>query len=99
MEFIEEILRRADFSAETDFKERFRQQVLSRDPASVRDISLEELMRKHGIDPNPVKPSKRQAAMAAEKSRKTEIAPDVPRIEAPLEKLPPVKDKPGRGMF
>ncbi len=99
MEYVEEIFRRADFSAETDFKERFREQVLSRGQEAVRDITLEELMRKHGIDPNPVKPSKRQAAAEAAKTRKTELSPDVPRIEAPLERIPPVKDKPGRGMF
>jgi len=98
MELIEEIFRRADFSAETDFKERFREQVLSRDLESVRDITLEELMRKNGIDPNPVKPSRRQAA-AAERARKTELSPETPHIEAPLEKIPPAKDKPGRGMF
>ena len=60
MEYAEEILKRADFSAETDFKERLREMMGLERPAYVRDITLEELAEKNGVELNPVHKSRRK---------------------------------------
>ena len=45
MEYVEEILKTADFSAETDLKAK-----LKKDLFSVRKIDLDELMKKKNVD-------------------------------------------------
>ncbi len=69
MEYTEQIFRRADFSAETDLKERLREQMGIERPA-VRDITLEELAVKNGVELNPVHKSRRPQAPQKEAALK-----------------------------
>ena len=63
MEYVEEVIKRADFSAEAGMKERLWERISSRTAGTVRDITFEELQEKSGLAPAPEKKTrKRQPA-------------------------------------
>ena len=61
MEYVEEVLKRADFSAEAGMKERMWEKISARTAGAVRDITFEELQEKSGVSPAPEKQSRKRA--------------------------------------
>ena len=95
MEYAEEILKRADFSAETDFKERLREMMGLERPAYVRDITLEELAEKNGVELNPVHKSRRGEVPQKASELKREAGKTDPEADAepPVLYIPEVIEK------
>ena len=95
MEYAEEILKRADFSAETDFKERLREMMGLDKPAYVRDITLEELAEKNGVELNPVHKSRRRKAPAKAAEAFISSGKEGPEADAepPVLYIPEVMEK------
>jgi hypothetical protein len=84
MEYVEELLTKADFSAEAGLKERLWERISARAAVSVRDITYEELEEKTGMKP-VIKESKRKH-LAPSKERelgaeRTSGDPEVPQAK------------------
>lgn len=78
MEYVEEILKTADFSAETDLKAK-----LQKDLFSVRKIDLDELMKKNGIEKEE-SVRKKQGPVSHSIRRENERSIEPPKKSGPI---------------
>ena len=97
MEYAEEILKRADFSQETDLKRRLAQRIEAgisapeknaseKNADGIREISLDDLMKKTGAVNPEDRPSKRRVQKNPVELSFGGVKNDPPEIQAPTNK-------------
>ena len=80
MEYVEELLTKADFSAEAGLKERLWERISARVAAPVRDITYEELEEKIGLKPVAKESRRKHLAPSKERELGTERTSGDPEI-------------------
>lgn len=84
MEYVEELLTKADFSAEAGLKERLWQRISEKANVSVRDITYEELEAKTGMKQVVRESRRKQHAPSKERelgAERTSGDPEIPQAK------------------